>query len=48
MFEEKFGDQAPAQIAERTQQALDDIPKTLAAIKEIAESSTGAEGSARP
>lgn len=38
MFEEKYGDEASAQIAERTQQALDGIPKTLAAIKRIAES----------
>ncbi len=38
MFGEKFGDQGDAQIADRTQQALDGIPKTLAAIKRIAES----------
>ncbi|CAM3328256.1 Polyketide cyclase / dehydrase and lipid transport [Arthrobacter ulcerisalmonis] len=38
MFREKFGDTADAQIADRTQQALDGIPKTLAAIKQIAES----------
>jgi hypothetical protein len=38
MFEEKFGDEASTQIADRTQQALDGIPKTLAAIKRIAES----------
>lgn len=38
MFGEKYGDQAPAQIADRTQQALSGIPKTLSAIKEIAES----------
>ena len=38
MFEEKFGDGASAQITDRTQQALDGIPKTLAAIKRIAES----------
>jgi hypothetical protein len=38
MFGEKYGDEADAQIAERTQQALDGIPKTLAAIKRIAES----------
>lgn len=38
MFEEKFGDQADFQIADRTQQALAGIPKTLAAIKQIAES----------
>lgn len=37
-FEEKFGDAAAAQIADRTQQALDGIPRTLAAIKQIAES----------
>lgn len=40
MFEEKYGDQAHVQIADRTQQALDGIPKTLDAIKRIAESST--------
>ncbi len=38
MFEEKFGDDAHAQITDRTQQALDGVPKTLAAIKQIAES----------
>lgn len=38
MFEEKHGEQAAARIADRTQQALDGIPKTLAAIKRIAES----------
>ncbi|UKA68566.1 SRPBCC family protein [Arthrobacter sp. FW306-05-C] len=37
MFEEKFGDRASAEIADRTQQALDGIPKTLAVIKRIAE-----------
>ena len=42
MFEEKFGDQAHVQITDRTQQALDGIPKTLAAIKRIAESTTDA------
>lgn len=47
MFEEKFGDQAPVQIADRTRQALDGIPKTLAAIKWIAESSTGGGAQAR-
>jgi hypothetical protein len=40
MFEEKFADDASVQIADRTQQALDGIPKTLRAIKRIAESST--------
>jgi len=38
MFQEKFGDKALLQIADRTQQALDGIPTTLAAIKQIAES----------
>lgn len=38
-FGEKYGDDASAQITDRTQQALDGIPKTLAAIKRIAESS---------
>ena len=42
MFEEKFGDDARVQIADRTQQALDSIPKTLRAIKRIAESFTDA------
>lgn len=43
MFEEKFGDQADFQITDRTQQALDGIPKTLAAIKQIAESIAASE-----
>jgi hypothetical protein len=43
MFEDKFGEGAPAQIAERTKQALDGIPKTLAAIKRIAESIAATE-----
>ena len=38
MFEEQYGNNAHVQIAERTQQALDGIPVTLAAIKRIAES----------
>ena len=38
MFEEQYGSNAPVQIAERTQQAFDSIPVTLAAIKRIAES----------
>lgn len=46
MFGEKYGDEADAQIAERTQQALAGIPKTLAAIKRIAES-VDANGDAR-
>lgn len=47
MFEEKFGDDAHVQIADRTRQALAGIPKTLAAIKRIAESSTAAGEEAR-
>ncbi len=43
MFEEKFGDEADAQIADRTKQALDGIPQTLAAIKRIAERSDTAQ-----
>lgn len=43
MFGEKFGDGADAQIADRTEQALDGIPKTLAAIKRIAESIDASE-----
>jgi len=42
MFEEKFGDEAHVQIVDRTQQALDGIPRTLAAIKRTAESSKSA------
>ncbi len=38
LFEEKYGEQAATQISERTQAALDGIPRTLAAIKRIAES----------
>lgn len=44
MFEQKYGDDAAAQIAERTRQALEGIPRTLAAIKQIAESPAGAGG----
>ncbi|MCD5341424.1 SRPBCC family protein [Arthrobacter sp. AK04] len=43
MFGEKYGADADAQIADRTRQALDGIPKTLAAIKRIAESSAAHE-----
>lgn len=45
MFEEKFGAAATGQIADRTQQALDGIPRTLAAIKRIAESNDADSGS---
>ncbi|WP_298255241.1 SRPBCC family protein [uncultured Arthrobacter sp.] len=44
-FEEKFGDDAAAEIADRTRQALDGIPTTLAAIKRIAETGTSRETS---
>lgn len=37
MFEEKFGDRADAEITERTRQAHEGIPTTLAAIRRIAE-----------
>ncbi|NYF97124.1 SRPBCC family protein [Janibacter cremeus] len=37
MFREKFGDRADLEIAERTEQALAGIPRTLAAIQQIAE-----------
>ena len=47
MFEDKFGDDAQLQITDRTQQALEGIPITLAAIKRIAESTTGAAEQAR-
>ncbi len=43
MFTEKYGDEAQAQVADRTRQALDGIPKTLAAIKRIAESTAAAQ-----
>ena len=42
MFEQRFADEAEAQIADRTRQALEGIPQTLAAIKRIAESSPAA------
>ncbi len=41
MFEEKYGEQAHVQITDRTRQALDGIPRTLAAIKRIAEGRHG-------
>jgi hypothetical protein len=37
-FAERYGDQAPTQIADRTRAAHQGIPATLAAIKRIAES----------
>ncbi|GAA4657712.1 SRPBCC family protein [Arthrobacter cryoconiti] len=43
MFDEKYGEEAGAQIADRTKQALAGIPKTLAAIKRIAESIAASE-----
>lgn len=43
MFEEKFGDGAADQIADRTRQALHGIQVTLAAIQPIAESIDAAE-----
>lgn len=39
-FEKTYADDAQAQIADRTQQALRGIPQTLAAIKRIAEHAT--------
>ncbi len=38
MFQAKYGDRAPAEIAERTEAALAGIPRTLARLKSIAES----------
>jgi hypothetical protein len=38
MFGEKYGDRAATEIEDRTRQAQDGIPRTLAAIKRIAES----------
>jgi Polyketide cyclase / dehydrase and lipid transport len=37
LFVERYGDQAPAQVDERTRAAHEGIPATLAAIKRIAE-----------
>jgi Polyketide cyclase / dehydrase and lipid transport len=37
-FHERFGDDAPAQIADRAEAARTGIPRTLAAIKQAAES----------
>ena len=37
LFEERYGDDAAAQVAERTETARRGIPVTLARIKEIAE-----------
>jgi Polyketide cyclase / dehydrase and lipid transport len=39
MFQEKYADRAAEEIDARTRQAHDGIPKTLAAIKQIAETS---------
>ena len=36
MFEEKFGDDAATEVEDRTRQALDGIPRTLAALKQNA------------
>lgn len=36
-FEQKYGDDAPAQVAQRTRAAHEDMPRTLAAIRDIAE-----------
>jgi len=36
-FQERFGDDAPAQIADRVEKARTGIPQTLAAIKRVAE-----------
>ena len=42
MFGERYGDDAEAQIADRTQAAMDGIPRTLQAIKGTLEGGTGA------
>ncbi len=36
-FEEKYGEDAPAQVAQRTAAAHEDMPRTLAALREIVE-----------
>ena len=41
-FHEKYGDEAEAQIADRSQAALSGVPETLAAIKRIAEDAAAA------
>ncbi len=38
-FDERFGDGAPAEVAAREDSARNGIPQTLAALKEVAESS---------
>ncbi|MEP7089790.1 MAG: SRPBCC family protein [Nocardioidaceae bacterium] len=43
-FQKSYADEAQAQIADRTRQALEGIPQTLAAIKRIAESAAEAGG----
>jgi len=43
-FRDRFGDDAPAQIADRTEAAHKGIPVTLAAIKKSAESGTMSPG----
>lgn len=43
MFAERFGDDAPAEVASRTRQAHDGIPRTLAAITAILEEPPGQE-----
>jgi len=39
MFQDKYGDRAAAEIDERARQAYAGVPRTLEAIKRIAESS---------
>ena len=41
MFHERYGEDAPAQIADRTDAARQGIPATLAALKKSAEETTG-------
>ena len=41
MFAERYGDDAPAQVAERTRAAHEGIPRTLAALKRVAEAQAG-------
>jgi Polyketide cyclase / dehydrase and lipid transport len=43
-FGERYGDDAPAQIADRTRAAHEGIPATLAAIKRIAEAAAPPHG----
>jgi hypothetical protein len=48
MFAEKYGDRAADEIEDRTRHAHTGIPRTLAAIKQVAETGAGRAGSPLP